>query len=402
MKQYQENYYQKVLELAKQAKFICRPNPAVGAVIVKNNEIIGEGYTQKIGKEHAEIKAINSVKSKELLQGSELYVSLSPCTFTGRTPPCSEAILTVGIKRVHIGLKDNCAKVKEAKGFFGLQGVEIIYDFPENIQEELFHLNYDYHKWQRFELPLISLKYAMTLDGKMATYLGDSKWITEEKTRKHVHYNRALHDAVLVGERTYELDNPWLNVRLSSIDIQDIFSFKLSRPITIKQPKPLVLLLKDNLKERDLLVKEEFATLFLVSSRFTKAIEKIKSYKKEVFFYDNFENTWKDKLFFQALLRQFSLTSFYVEGGSKIHYDLVNNNLVDVINVYIGSKLLVDGSHGLSPFSSRSNQFIEKMSEVCIPFKGVWNTKGKDLFFKGRLNEKMYNILSKEVISSKE
>ena len=133
-----QNFYLKAYELAKKAKYICKPNPAVGALIVKNNVVIGVGHTQSFGENHAEIEAIKSIKEKSLLTNSHLYVTLMPCDYHKKTPPCSKAIIEAKISAVHIANYDPLMPTKKLEKKFKEHGIKIFYDFPQELSEKIF------------------------------------------------------------------------------------------------------------------------------------------------------------------------------------------------------------------------------------------------------------------------
>ncbi|MBI4667373.1 MAG: bifunctional diaminohydroxyphosphoribosylaminopyrimidine deaminase/5-amino-6-(5-phosphoribosylamino)uracil reductase RibD [Nitrospinae bacterium] len=199
----------RALELAARGKGRTSPNPAVGAVIVKKGKIIGEGWHKKAGTAHAEVAAIESCKGST--KGSTLYVTLEPCNHHGKTPPCVDAILKAGISTVVIGAKDPSPK-PGVKGTARLKkaGVEVRVGA---LEEDCQRMIEDFAKHSTTGLPFVTLKSAITLDGKIATKSGDSKWISCEKSRKLAHRMRNERDAVLVGAYTVIADDPQLTVR---------------------------------------------------------------------------------------------------------------------------------------------------------------------------------------------
>jgi len=201
----------RALDLAQNGQGSVSPNPLVGSVIVHDHQIIGEGWHQKFGKAHAEVNAIHSVKNTELLSESTLYVNLEPCAHYGKTPPCANLIVDHKIKRVVIANIDPNPKVA-GKGIKILKdaGIEVI----EGIMEkDAFHLNRRFFTSILEKRPYIILKWAETKDGFIARKNYDSKWISDEYSRKLVHKWRAEEDAIMVGTNTALYDNPKLNVR---------------------------------------------------------------------------------------------------------------------------------------------------------------------------------------------
>ncbi len=211
-KQEDESYMRHALELAKKGGGDVNPNPQVGAVIVKNGEIIGEGYHEHFGDLHAERNAFKNCTSSA--KGATIYVTLEPCAHTGHQPPCYEAIIEHEIKRVVIGSFDPNPLVS-GKGLEALRAVGIEVVGPV-LEEECKAINHIFFHYIETKLPYVMLKYAMTLDGKIATYTGASKWITGEQARKKVHQDRSRFMAIMVGVGTVIADNPELTSRIEN------------------------------------------------------------------------------------------------------------------------------------------------------------------------------------------
>ena len=185
------------------------PNPMVGAVVEKDGKIVGEGWHQQAGGPHAEVHALRA--AGEHARGGTIYVTLEPCSTLGRTPPCTDAILQAGIKKVVVGTNDpNPLHAGKGNGILRAQGIEVV----ENVlQQECQDLNDSFFCWIRYKRPLVLLKLAMTLDGKIATASGQSKWITGPDARSEVQRLRQWCDAIMVGGETVRQDNPQLLVR---------------------------------------------------------------------------------------------------------------------------------------------------------------------------------------------
>jgi len=207
-----KRFMSKALELAALGRGSTSPNPLVGAVVVQGGKIIGKGYHRKAGTPHAEVYALQ--EAGELAQGSTLYVTLEPCCHYGRTPPCTEAIIQAGIKRAVIAVYDPNPLVA-GKGIQALQdaGLEVRIGV---LEKEAERLNEAFFKYIRTSKPFVTLKAATSLDGKIATCTGDSRWITGEKARLYVQQLRAESDAIMVGIGTVLADDPLLTVRLPS------------------------------------------------------------------------------------------------------------------------------------------------------------------------------------------
>jgi len=201
-----EIYMKQVLRLARKGLGMTSPNPAVGALIVKNGQIIGSGYHKKAGAPHAEIQALS--QAGEAARDSTLYVNLEPCNHYGRTPPCTKAIVESGIKRVVVGIADPNPQVAGGGcAFLRSQGIAVKGDI---LAQECARLNEAYLTYVTAGRPFVILKGALTLDGWMATRTGNSKWISNERSRKFVHTLRKRVDAIMVGVETVIVDNPLL------------------------------------------------------------------------------------------------------------------------------------------------------------------------------------------------
>jgi diaminohydroxyphosphoribosylaminopyrimidine deaminase/5-amino-6-(5-phosphoribosylamino)uracil reductase len=208
-------HLRRAIELAGQARGQTSPNPIVGAVVVKDDRVVGEGVTQPPGQDHAEVVAL--AESGERATGATMYLSLEPCCHHGRTPPCTDAILTAGIRRVVIASDDPTPKAAgRGPGILRDEGVRV--DFVDgDIAEAARMLNQPFRKHARTGRPLVVLKSAMTLDGKVASRTGDSHWISGEASRARAHRWRAESDAVAVGIGTALADDPRLTARIEGV-----------------------------------------------------------------------------------------------------------------------------------------------------------------------------------------
>ena len=210
IREQQEHYMRRALELACKAEGRTSPNPMVGAVIVKSGKVVGEGYHKQAGLAHAEISALRRAGSQA--RGADLYVNLEPCCHDGRTPPCTDAIAAAGIRRVLVGMRDPNPLVG-GKGIRKLKrnGIAVTTGL---LRQECARLNEAFVKYISTGRPFVILKSALSLDGKIATRTGDSRWITGPEAREHAHRLRDRVDAVLVGAGTVRADDPRLTVRL--------------------------------------------------------------------------------------------------------------------------------------------------------------------------------------------
>jgi diaminohydroxyphosphoribosylaminopyrimidine deaminase/5-amino-6-(5-phosphoribosylamino)uracil reductase len=203
------DFMEQAISLARLAQGNVAPNPAVGAVLVKDGEVVGQGFTQPPGGHHAEIVAIEQAGKKA--RGSTLYVSLEPCCHFGRTPPCTRAIIAAGVHRVHMSLIDPNPAVS-GKGRSELEDAGIQTLVGEH-EEQARQLNEAYAKYITTGLPFVTVKIAMSLDGKIATRSGDSKWISSAESRQFAHSLRHTSDAIMTGVNTVLADDPHLTTR---------------------------------------------------------------------------------------------------------------------------------------------------------------------------------------------
>ena len=211
---YNKIYMERAIELAKRGVGAVNPNPLVGAVIVKDDCIMGEGYHAKYGELHAERQALaDAIKRGNNVYGAEMYVTLEPCSHTGKQPPCIEAIIDAGIKRVYVGSNDPNPKVA-GNGIWGLRtaGVEVV---TGCMKEECDELNYVFFHYITNNIPYVIYKYAMTMDGKICTENGESHWISNETCRKIVQSYRNEFSAIMVGIGTVLADDPSLLCHLN-------------------------------------------------------------------------------------------------------------------------------------------------------------------------------------------
>ncbi len=203
------DYMAQALSLAKLALGQASPNPAVGAVVVNSNVVVGQGYTQPAGSHHAEVMALNQAGG--LARGGALYVTLEPCCHSGRTPPCTDAIIAAGISQVHLATLDANPLVS-GRGKEALKEQDIEVSVGEH-EEEAKAINEAYTKFITTGMPFVTAKFAASLDGKIATREGDSKWISGEEARKQVHSLRHVTDAIMAGVNTILADDPRLTAR---------------------------------------------------------------------------------------------------------------------------------------------------------------------------------------------
>lgn len=339
-----ESYIKLTLEIAKKGIGFVSPNPLVGAVLVKEGKIIGAGYHQKYGEAHAEVNAINS--ASESVEGATLFVNLEPCSHFGKTPPCVDALLESKIKKVVIGTLD-MNPIVCGSGIQKLKanGVEVKVGILEN---ECVELNKFFFKNVTKKTPYVTLKSAITLDGKIADESYQSKWITSTASRKQVHKFRAEYDSVLVGANTVNKDDPQLTVRL----------------VEGRNPKRIIL--DPNLKsciDRKIFHSEK--NVLLVTSAEKKNSPKVKMLQ-ELGVKFLFLRTDEQKRFhLKTVLKKIgdeNITSILVEGGAKVYNSFIKENLFDEMQIFIAPKLLGSGIQFLSDFGIKEMSKARKLS----------------------------------------
>ncbi len=225
-----ERHMARAIELAARARGRTHPNPLVGCVIVRDGEVLGEGFHRQAGEDHGEVDALKACVEDP--RGADLYVNHEPCCHHGRTPPCTDAILEAGIRRVVVGTIDPDPRVS-GRGLEVLReaGVEVIYGI---LEEESRALNAPFFKYIQQKLPWVAAKWAMSLDGKIATRSGDSRWVTGPEARRRNHQLRDEHDAILVGKATLLRDDPALTCRIEGgrDPLRFVVDARLEAPLT--------------------------------------------------------------------------------------------------------------------------------------------------------------------------
>lgn len=356
---------QKALSLAKKAKGFTSPNPCVGAVIVKNNKIVGKGYHKKAGCDHAEIMAICDAGKNA--KGSTLFVSLEPCNHFGKTPACTDKIIKAKIKKVVIGCKDPNPYVK-GKGikYLRSKGIKVVKGVCKKeakllIEDFIFYVKNN-------KKPFVILKLAATLDGKTATKTGDSKWITNKKSRAFAHKIRHMSDAVLIGANTLKKDNPLLTSRIKGMETKDPIRIVLDTNLSIKENSKV-------------LNNDSSAKTIIVIGPDVDKQKKQKFVGKA----DIIEVPLKKgKLDLNALmikLKERSIISLMIEGGSKVAGSALRQGIVNKICFFFAPKLLGSNS-GFPMFEGETIEFIKN----AFKLKRIYVTMfGNDLCVQGYL-----------------
>jgi diaminohydroxyphosphoribosylaminopyrimidine deaminase/5-amino-6-(5-phosphoribosylamino)uracil reductase len=314
------DFMEYALGLSRLALGYTSPNPAVGAVLVKDDEVVGSGYTQPAGFAHAEIMALRQAGEKA--RGSTLYVTLEPCCHFGRTPPCTRALIDAGVVEVHAAMIDP-NPIVAGKGIAELRkaGIKVIAgEFEAKARE----INEAYIKFIVTGLPFVTAKYAMSLDGKIATRTNDSKWISNDGAREFVHSLRHTVDAVMVGVNTVITDNPRLTARWLGRGGK-----------AVRQPLRVVVDSKGRIPLDAKMFSEPGKTIVAVAQKLDKAIEDGLLKKGVEVIELKASDGMVDLLGLLKQLGQRQVTSVMVEGGSSLLGSLFDCNLVDKVMVFV-------------------------------------------------------------------
>ncbi|MBW9147970.1 bifunctional diaminohydroxyphosphoribosylaminopyrimidine deaminase/5-amino-6-(5-phosphoribosylamino)uracil reductase RibD [Clostridium sp. CM028] len=362
-----DNYYmRRALELSKKAVGFVNPNPLVGAVIVKDNRIIGEGYHEYFGGPHAEVNAFKN--AKENVEGATMYVTLEPCAHYGKTPPCADAIVQNKISKVVIGMIDPNPLVA-GKGIEILRssGIEVTTGIMET---EIKKTNEIFIKYITHKKPFCIMKTAMTIDGKIATSIGESKWISNEKSRAYVHELRHMVTGIMVGIGTVLSDDPELTTRreciISKNPIRIIIDSTAKIPIDAK-------VLKCDEKTKTIVVTTKFA-------KETK-IEAIKQKGAQVIITPS-KNNRVNLNYLMRVLGDMGIDSILIEGGSTLNYAALEEGIVDKVITFISPKIF-GGTTGKTPVGG---QGIEHVSDAILLTDTEVTRFNEDIMIEGYVN----------------
>ena len=359
------NYYMnRAIELADKGRGWVNPNPLVGALLVKNGRIIGEGWHERYGGLHAERNAFR--RCRENPQGATLFVTLEPCCHYGKTPPCTEAVIENGISKVVVGLVDPNPLVA-GKGIAALRdaGIEVIAGVEE---EKIREQNRVFLKFITARKPWVVMKTAMTLDGKIAAYTGDSRWVTGEEARQKVQDMRRTYMGIMAGAGTVAADNPMLNCRLGG---------EVRQPVRIVVDSRAGLDLNCRLVEtageyRTIVAHTQRAPLEKLSALRNRGVELLACPEKD------------NRVKLEALLNQLAacgIDSVLLEGGAQLNASFLHAGLVDEVYVFIAPKI-IGGKEAKTPVEGRG---IARMVDAVELQKVEVERIGEDVLVKGRI-----------------
>ena len=348
-------YMQRAIALAKKGAGFVNPNPMVGCVVVKDNEIIAEGYHEYYGGLHAERNALTNTSAD--CKDATLYVTLEPCCHHGKTPPCTDIIIEKGIKKVVVGLLDPNPLVS-GKGISILQnaGIEVVTGVEVDKIKELNKVFLKYIKTKR---PYVILKTAMTLDGKIASYTGDSKWITNDKSRQLVHKLRSEMMGIMAGIGTVKADNPMLNCRLEGQQTTDN-----RQQTSIHQPIRIIVDTKASISLDSNIVKtaNEYRTILAVGQQSTVNSQQSKINELESFNVEILQCEEKDGRVdindLMIKLGEKGVDSLLLEGGSCLNAAFLEAGCVDEVYAFIAPKI-IGGEHSKSPIGGKGIELMK-------------------------------------------
>lgn len=338
-------YMQMALKCAREVKGTTAPNPSVGAVIVRDGEILGKGATAPAGGPHAEVQAIANAGGEEACAEATLYVTLEPCSHWGRTPPCSEAVIRSGFSKVYVAVLDPNPEVAgRGIGQISEAGIEVEVGL---LEAEAFELNEDFFHYIIHKKPFVHVKMALTLDGKICDVHGGSKWITGPDSRAEVHRMRSSSTAIAVGKGTLLADNPKLNVRHvdGTNPIRIVFGSAIS----------------DIEGSYFLEHANEVRSILVLSQEGEQIIEKHSS-GVEIWNTGSADKRLSMQAF-MIMAGEQEIDSLFVEGGAGVVATLLEERLVHRLSLFYGTKILGGGTSGISlqnPFPISAPITLEK------------------------------------------
>ncbi len=354
-----KRWMMRALRLAEKGRGRTSPNPMVGAVLVKDGEVVGEGYHARAGEDHAEIIALK--RAGEEARGATLYINLEPCPHFGKTPPCAPAVIQAGVRRVVVGMEDPNPLVA-GRGLEMLRSASLEVEVGV-LQEDCQRLNEAFSKYIRTKQPFVILKIASTLDGKLATREGESKWITGERSRRFVQELRDSNDAILVGIGTVLKDDPLLTARIKGG--RDPLRIILDSRLRIPDRAKVI----EQAPEKTILATTELAP--------RERIEELEKRGVGVWVLNSSEG----KVDLKSLLvraGEMEQMSLLVEGGSEVNGSFLREGLFDKILIFYAPKLL--GGQALEMFGGRGFGKIEQAFPLS-PIKV--KRMGEDILIEG-------------------
>jgi diaminohydroxyphosphoribosylaminopyrimidine deaminase/5-amino-6-(5-phosphoribosylamino)uracil reductase len=360
------------LEIAGRGAGYVAPNPMVGCVIVsREGKKVGQGFHERCGQAHAEVRAVDSLRTLEMLEGTTVYVTLEPCAHHGQTPPCCEMLAEYPIERVVVAMQDPTDKVN-GKGIAYLRKKGITVDVGL-MKEEAEALNEFFLHFNRYNRPFVTMKIAQTLDGYIAAADGNSQWITSKAARTRVHRWRSRYDAVMVGRNTALTDNPRLTVR--HVDGRQPRRIVIDGPLEL--PETLNLF-SDQYEEKTIVITHNDEKLEREGDPMLKMLQS-NYFRGKTLPVPQKEGHADLEAAFKKLAEEEKITSILVEPGQALASALLRNNLVDKIACFIAPKILGGGTKSIL------GSGIERMDEILKCHNSKWEVVGNDMLFTGYL-----------------
>lgn len=358
------DFMQRALRLAARAAGKTSPNPMVGAVLVKNGRVVGEGYHRRAGMPHAEIVALKA--AGEQARGATLYVTLEPCAHRGRTGPCADALIAAGVKRVYFATVDpnplvagrGARKLRQA-------GIEVHQGLERKAARALNDSYFTFHLTGR---PFVTLKIAQTLDGRVAANGGDARWITGKEARKEGHRLRTMVDAVLTGGGTVRTDNPSLTVR----HVKGRNPYRVVLSATLNLPP----------KSRLLTQNQDGRTVLVSTSRAIGAYAAAQHHQNLTYW--AVPGTARTGLDLNAVLEQavpFGIQSILLETGPSLSTAFLNADLVDKVVLFVAPSFLGDGHNALGDLHIEKVANVLRLQDVAV------TPVGRDIMVTGYLRK---------------
>jgi len=357
------------LALAEKGAGYVSPNPMVGCVIVASDgTVVGKGYHERFGKEHAEINALNKVKDPAYLIDATVYVTLEPCAHFGKTPPCATTLAKLPLKRVVVSMIDPNPKVSG-------KGVEILKAANIKVETGLFveearQLNEAFIHYMRFQKPFVVMKIAQTLDGYLAAPDGSSQWITSKPSRERVHLMRSKYDAVMVGRNTVMNDNPRLTVR--HVEGRQPWRIVIDGPYVLERNLNLF---SDQYEEKTIVITHNREAYSTIADPMLSLLNPHGFRGKTLLVGKVNGHTDLDQAFYE--IGKLGITSILIEPGRDLASSLIRENLVDKLHMFIAPKILGGGVRSILGVG------LNTISEVIDIKDSTVEQVGSDILFTG-------------------
>ncbi|ARC53530.1 bifunctional diaminohydroxyphosphoribosylaminopyrimidine deaminase/5-amino-6-(5-phosphoribosylamino)uracil reductase RibD [Candidatus Riesia pediculischaeffi] len=353
-----EQFMRRAISLAKRGQFTTSPNPNVGCVIVKDNKIVGESYHSKTGELHAEILAMK--KSGEMIKGSTVYVTLEPCNHYGCTPPCVDELINAGISKIFVAMTDPNPQVS-GKSLKKLResGIQVVYGL---LKKESEKINLGFIKRMKTGLPYITIKMAISIDGKIYSKFEECRWISSYRSRQDVQKIRARSSAILTTGSTVVADDPYLNVRWNDFtdELKHLYPKK-----KIRQPVRIVIDTRNEVHSEHKIVNIPGECWLFRKQTLQNDLNNTKEFSVKLD-----EEGKVDLIYIMKELAQKNINSILIESGSTFVSSLLTLNLFDEIILYIAPKILGNKAIGLTTISKKIE--LNKISKLqFVQFKKI-------------------------------